>query len=327
MPTMQAVILRGIGDVVCDEVPLPEPGADKALVRMRMASICGTDLHYVYHGWPRNAYPMEPGEPGHEGVGVIVEPGASGLPEGALVLAVPNIWEARNFAEYQAVSPRFLLPLPEGRPLAELMMAQQLGTVIFAARKLPDMTGKTAIVIGQGSAGLFHNFYLRKLGAARIIAFEPNADRRAAGAALGADEALDATGAAAVDAALQLTDGQGAEVVVDAVGGHETLNQAVRMAKAEGHVHVFGLPTGFDPVPFDLSAYFLKRLDVRTIFGAQDEPELPSFRRALALIAEGEIDMAPYVTHTLPLDRAADAFQLAREPSGGALKVSLTMDG
>ena len=85
------------------------------------------------------------------------------------------------------------------------------------------------------------------------------------------------------------------------------------------------LPTGFDPVPFDLSAYFLKRLDLRTIFGAQDEPGLGAFREALRLIAEGEIDMSPYVTHALPLRQAADAFALAREPAGGALKVSLTM--
>ena len=325
MPMMQAAILRGLGDIVCDEVPAPEPDGTKAIVRMRMASICGTDLHYVYHGWPRNTYPMQPGEPGHEGVGVIVDPGETGLREDALVLTVPNIWEARNFAEYQAVSPRFLIELPQGRPLAELMMAQQLGTVIFAARKLPEMAGKTAVVIGQGSAGLFHDFYLRRLGASRIIAIEPNADRRAAGVALGVDEAIDITGDAAVDAVLRLTGGQGAEVVVDAVGGAETLGQAVRMAKAEGHVHVFGLPTGFDPVAFDLSAFFLKRLDVRTIFGAQDEQGLVSFRHALRLIAEGEIDMAPYVTHTLPLAQARDAFALAHEPTGGALKVSLTM--
>ena len=252
-------------------------------------------------------------------------PGATGLPEGALVLTVPNIWEARNFAEYQAVSPHFIIELPKGRPLAELMMAQQLGTVIFAANKLPEMTGKTAVVIGQGSAGLFHDFYLRRLGASRIITIEPNADRRVAGVVLGADDAIGLTGEAAVDAVMQLTDGQGAEVVVDAVGGHETLNQAIRMVKAEGHVHVFGLPTGFDPVPFDLSTYFLKRLDVRTIFGAQDEPGLVSFRQALRLIAEGEIDMSPYVTHTLPLERVWDAFELAHEPGGGALKVSLTM--
>lgn len=325
MSTMPAAVLRGLGDIVCDDVPVPEPSADRVLVRMRMASICGTDLHYVYYGWPRNEYPMAPGEPGHEGVGVVVDPGPTDLAEGALVLTVPNIWEARNFAGCQAVSPHFLVELPNDRPPAELMMAQQLGTVIFAARKLPDMTGKTAVVIGQGSAGLFHDFYLRRLGAERIISVEPNRDRREAGRALGVDEALDVTGARAIDAVLELTDGLGAEVVVDAVGGHETLNQAVQMAAAEGHVHVFGLPTGFDPVPFDISAFFLKRLDVRTIFGAQDEPGLSSFRQALDLIVRGEIDMAPYVTHVLPIDQVKDAFELAHEPTDGALKVSLSM--
>ncbi len=325
MPMMPAAILRGLRDIVCDEVPAPPPSSDKALVKMRMASICGTDLHYVYHGWPRNEYPMAPGEPGHEGVGVIADPGPTGLAEGTLVLTVPNIWEARNFAGYQAVSPHFLVELPDDRPPAELMMAQQLGTVIFAARKLPDMAGKTAVVIGQGSAGLFHDFYLRRLGAARVIAIEPNRDRREAGRALDVDDAIDVTGQRAVDAVLDLTGGAGTEVVVDAVGGAETLAQAVRMAKAEGHVHVFGLPTGFDPVPFDLSAFFLKRLDVRTIFGAQDEPGLASFRQALDLIVRGEIDMAPYVTHVLPIEQVGEAFELAHDPHDGALKVSLSM--
>ena len=325
MPMMPAAILRGLRDIVCDEVPIPNPGPDKVLVKMQMASICGTDLHYVYHGWPRNEYPMAPGEPGHEGVGVVVDPGPTALPEGALVLTVPNIWEARNFAGYQAVSPHFIVELPNDRPPAELMMAQQLGTVIFAARKLPDMTGKSAVVIGQGSAGLFHDFYLPRLGASRIIAIEPNRDRREAGRALDVDEAIDVTGQPAVDAVLELTGGKGVEVVVDAVGGHETLNQAVRMVQPEGHVHVFGLPTGFDLAPFDLSTYFLKRLDMRTIFGAQDEPGLRSFRQALDLIARGEIDMAPYVTHVLPIERVMDAFELAHEPRDGALKVSLTM--
>ena len=325
MATMQAAILRGLGDIVCDEVPRSEAGGDKVLVKMQMASICGTDLHYVYYGWPRNEYPMAPGEPGHEGVGVVEDPGPTSLREGVRVLTVPNIWEARNFAAYQAVSPHFIVELPDGRPVAELMMAQQLGTVIFAGRKLPPMTGKTVVVIGQGSAGLFHDFYLRRLGASRIIAIEPNADRRAEGVALGVDDAIDVTDEAAVDAVAQLTDGRGAEVVVDAVGGHETLDQAVRMAQAEGHVHVFGLPTGFGTRPFDLGAFFLKRLDIRTTFGAQDEEGLVSFRQALQLILDGEIDMAPYVTHTLPLAQVRDAFELAHEPQGGALKVSLTM--
>ena len=62
-----------------------------------------------------------------------------------------------------------------------------------------------------------------------------------------------------------------------------------------------------------------------TIFGAQDEPGLVSFKQALDLIVNEEIDMSPYVTHTLPIEQAMDAFNLARYPSGGALKVSISM--
>lgn len=325
MAKMPAAILRGLGDIECDEVDLPGAVEGKVLVKMEMASICGTDLHYVFHGWPRNKYPMNPGEPGHEGVGRVLDPGPTQLEEGTLVLTVPNIWEARNFAGYQWISPNFLLELPSDHPPAELMMAQQLGTVIFAAQKLPDMTGKTAVVIGQGSAGLFHDYYLRKLGAARIISIEPNADRRNAGISLNVDDAVDVIDESAVTAVLELTDGKGAEVVVDAVGGSDTLDQAIRIVKPEGHVHVFGLPTSFEKVPFDLGTFFLKRLDLRTIFGAQDETHLSSFRKALELIVKGDIDMSPYVTHTLSLENVKDAFALAHEPSDGALKVSLTM--
>ncbi len=325
MVKMQAAILRGLGEIVCDEVVLPDYSEGKVLVKMEMASICGTDLHYVYHGWPRNKYPMNPGEPGHEGIGKVLDPGPTKLKEGSLVLTVPNIWEARNFAEFQWISPAFLIELPNDRPPAELMMAQQLGTVIFAARKLPLLTGKTAVVIGQGSAGLFHDYYLRKLGAARLIAIEPNADRRNAGINLKVDEAIDVIGNSAVDAVLDLTRGEGAEVIIDAVGGADTLDQALRMVKPEGHIHVFGLPTSFEKIPFDLGTYFLKRLDMRTIFGAQDEPNLSSFRKALKFITEGDIDMSPYVTHTSPISKVKEAFELAHEPNKGALKVSLTM--
>ena len=322
---MKAAVVAGLGDIQCREVPVPEAGPDQALVRMSMASICGTDLHYVYAGWPRDNWPLEPGEPGHEGVGVIEDPGATGFAEGQLVLTVPNIWEARNFAEHQAVSSHFLLPAPDGIELAHLMMAQQLGTVIFAARKLPRLSGETVVVIGQGSAGLFHDFWLRRMGAGRVITIEPNKGRREAGGMFDVDDALDVTGRAAVDAVLGLTGGRGADLVVDCVGGHDTLNQAVDMTRPDGNVHVFGLPTSHQATPFNLGAFFLKRLTVSTTFGAQDEPGLTAFREALDVIAREEIDMSTFVTDMFSIEEVADAFALAHEPSGGALKVSLRM--
>lgn len=326
MPLMPAVVVNGIADVEIKEVPVPKPEKGKVLVKMAMASICGTDLHYVFHGWPKNSYPLEPGEPGHEGIGRVIDGGETEFQEGELVLTVPNIWQARNFAGYQLIYPHFLVRLPEGPNPSHLLMAQQLGTVIFAARKLPSVEGKTVVVLGQGSAGLFHDFWLRRAGASRIIVVEPNDDRRSASLALDVDDAVQVTGSDAVDAVAELIGANGADIVVDAVGGVETLNQSVAMLRPEGHLHLFGLPTTHDLVGFDLGAFFLKRLDMGTIFGAQDEPGLVSFKQALDLIVNEEIDMSPYVTHTLPIEQAMDAFNLARYPRDGALKVSISME-
>ena len=326
MSTMKAAVLEGLSDINCREVQAPEPETGRVLVRMLMSSICGTDLHYVYHGWPRNNWPLPPGSPGHEGVGIVIDNGGTDFTVGQRVLTVPNIWEARNFAEVQLVSAHFLIPLPENIEVAHLLMAQQLGTVIFAARELPALNGGTVAVLGQGSAGLFHDFWLKRIGAERVITVEPNEDRRAAGNIFGVDDGIDVTGEPAVKAVLELTDGAGADLIVDAVGGNVTLNQAVKMAKANGHIHIFGLPTTHELVPVDLGAIFLKRLNLTSTFGAQDEPGLTAFREALGLIERGEIDMAPFVTHVFPLEQAKDAFTLAHEPSDGALKVSLSME-
>ena len=326
MATMKAVRILEKQEVICDKVLVPEIVKGKVLVKMHMASICGTDLHYVYDGWPRNNYPMEPGEPGHEGIGTIVDPGGSGFAEGDLVLTVPNIWQARNFADFQAISPEFLIKLESDKPPEQLMMAQQLGTVIFASRKLPDINGKSVVILGQGSAGIFHTYYLQALGASTISIVEPNQARRNAGVAMGANHAIDRTGRGAVEAVADLTNGKGVDLVIDAVGGHDTLNQAIEMVRPEGYVHVFGLPGSSELSPFDLGSFVLKHLDMGTLFGAQDEPGLASFKEALRLINEGLIDMAPFVTHIFPIEKTREAFDLAKNPTDGALKVSLRME-
>ena len=323
---MKAAIIRSKGNIVCDEVSSPEVTNGKLLVKMDMASICGTDLHYIYDGWPRDNYPLEPGEPGHEGIGTVVDPGKSNFLEGDSVLTVPNIWQARNFADLQIISPEFLVKLEGDKPPEQLMMAQQLGTVIFAAKRLPELQGKTVVILGQGSAGVFHTYYLRSLGASKIIIVEPNKARRKAGVTMGSDVAIDVIGDAAISAVLEITNGKGADVLVDAVGGHETLNQAIQMVKPEGYVHVFGLPGTADFTPFDLGSFVLKHLKMGSLFGAQDEPELSSFKQALLLINNNLIDMAPFVTHIFPLEEVEEAVALAKNPSDGALKVSLKMN-
>ena len=257
MAMMAAAVATGLRRVECQEVEAPRAERGKVLVRTGLASICGSDLHVVYLGWNVTAFPLPHGHPGHEGVGEVVDGGDSGFVAGEQVLTVPRVWLARTFAEFQLIEPESLLRLPEGPPASHLLMAQQLGTVMHGCRRLPPLSGKTVAVLGQGSAGLFHDFVLRRLGAERIIAVEPVPERLAAGVRLGVDETIDVTGDAATDALMKLTGGLGADVVIEAVGSVETLNQAMAMARVSGHVAVFGLPPTIDRVPLHLESAVL----------------------------------------------------------------------
>ena len=324
MTMMPAALATALTKIQCDEIPIPSMEPGKVLVKTSMGSICGSDLHIVYMGWNAHEFPLEHGYPGHEGVGEVVDPGDSEFQEGDLVLTAPNIWSSKVFAGYQIIDPKFLLKLPTDVPPEHLLMVQQLGTVVFAARKLPPLLGKTVVVLGQGSVGLFHDFMLRRLGAHRIIAVEPVGPRLEAGRRMGVDVAIDVTGQRATDAVMDLTNGEGADVVIEGVGSVETLNQTLKMVKPLGTIAVFGLPPTMERVPFDWDTFFRKRLDIYTTFGAQDEPGLPAFQLATDFITKGEIDMAPFVTHTFPIEKIQAAFDLAYSKEDGALKVSLT---
>ena len=324
MPTMPASVATALREVRCEEIAAPAPAPGKVLVRSTLASICGSDLHVVYMGWNVHRFPLPHGHPGHEAVGEVVDGGGTEFVPGESVLTVPRIWDAKAFAGYQLIGPEQLVRLPNSAPVAHLLMAQQLGTVVYGCKRLPPLLGQTVAVIGQGSVGLFHDFMLRRLGANRIIAIEPVPERLAAGRDMGIDEAVDVTGDGATEAVLELTGGRGADVVVEAVGSVETLNQSLKLARPGGRIAVFGLPSTMDPVPFDWDTFFRKSLYMHTVHGAQDEPGLPDFHLAVDLITRGEIDMAPFVTHRFPISRVQEAFDLAYTKGDGALKVSLT---
>lgn len=324
--TMLAMQAADRQDVRIVEIPIPTPSEGQALVKMELASICGSDLHIVDYGWLVDEYPLRPGYPGHEGIGTIVNANGAGLGEGDRVLVTPAIWDSLCFAEYQALGTNFLtvLPTASSQKPDHLLMAQQLGTVIFAAKRLPNLLGQTCVVMGQGSAGLFWNFVLKRLGAGRVIAIEPIAHRLSVGAGFGSDERIGDTFAAATRAVLKLT-GEGADVVVEAIGTKETHAHALELVRPDGQVVWFGVPQSADLIPFNFDLFFRKRISAYSPLGAQDETELSSFRQALNWIDDGVIDMSEIVTHTFPLARIDEAFKVARERANDAIKIIVTM--
>ena len=161
-------------------------------------------------------------------------------------------------------------------------MAQQLGTVVFAARQHPwDVAGRTVAVIGQGSAGLFWTWSLKRAGAARVIVADRSPSRLAASASFGADVLVDARADDLTEAVMDLTGGEGADFVVEAVGRRETLLQSIGLCRTGGQLFWFGLPDTNDPVPIDFRLFFRRKLTAFSTYGAQGEPGLVSFRLAL----------------------------------------------
>lgn len=319
---MKAARWVDAGRVVCADAPVPAAADGEILVRTAYASICGSDLHAVFGRAPGQDAPL--GYPGHESVGEVVESRCAGFDPGDVVLTVPHAAAGRCLAEYQALPGAACIRLPAEPPLDHLLMAQQLGTVVFALRRHPlDLVGKDVAIIGQGSAGAFFTFLLKQAGARSVMVSDKSPARLAYSRQLGADIAIEAGSGDLRAAVLEATGGRGADIVVEAVGSREANAASIELAAPGATVIWFGLPEGEQPYSFAFGEFFRRRLTAYSIFGAQGEPGLVSFRHAVHLIEQGAIDVAPLLSHMLPIDTVERAFHLAHDQGDNALKVSI----
>jgi L-iditol 2-dehydrogenase len=322
VPSMKAARWVGLGRVECEDVPVPAVADGEVLVRTVYASICGSDLHEVFFETPPPSMPA--GHPGHESVGEVVESRCPGLVPGDCVLTVPHAADGRCLAEFQALPGSACVRLPATGELSHLLMAQQLGTVIYALRRYPvDLVGRDVVVIGQGSAGAFFTFLLKRAGAARVLVSDRSRVRLAYSRKLGADLVVDASTGDFRSAVMEATDGQGTALVVEAVGSRETFPLSLELAAPGATLVWFGLPEGGGDYPFSFPQFFRRGLTAYSNFGAQGEPGLGSFRYAVRLIADRAIDVAPLLSHMLPIEKVDEAFRIAHDRADNALKVSI----
>jgi L-iditol 2-dehydrogenase len=315
---VRAVRSPGVGRVEIIEVPEPLLRPGHAVVRIEQVALCGSDLRRLYHPRPEDL-PLPVGAPGHELVGTIeAVDGSDTLRAGqrALVLAP----QENSMMERVAAPLDCVLPLLPGRPALEQLMAQQLGTVLYASRFLPPMTGRTAAVIGQGSAGLHWNRVLRRLGAARVVALDLTQARVAAARRFGATHAVCNAQGDAVAAVREVNGGELPDLVVEACGEPSGINLAIEMVRVGGRIQFFGVPHA-RTFPLNYGTLFRKYCTTHSTGGSTFEPDKGHFRLALELIASAEIDVAGMVTHRLPFDRVAEAYELARSRDDGAIKV------
>lgn len=333
---MRAVVYEGVGRVAVAEVADPElllP--DDAIVRVRLAAICGSDLHFL-HG----KAPLEPGEGiGHEAVGVVeaVGPDVRRFRVGdrvavSFVIACGACWfcarrqtqlceDFRNLGAgifggglggAQAELLRVphadvnLLALPQGlEDERAVFLGDVLATGVYAAGLGEVGPGDAVAVVGAGPVGFFAAQAARARGADPVLVLDRLPDRLALAERLGA-EPVDVEARNPQMAVARRTGDRGADVVIEAVGHPSAFETALDVVRRGGRVVVVGMYAG-EQVEAPLGVWWARALDVRF---AGICPVHAWWERALEELLTGRIDPAPLVSHRLPLEEAPLGYEL-----------------
>ncbi|MBI1299653.1 zinc-binding dehydrogenase [bacterium] len=319
---MRASQYSAPGQVTLVDVPEPTLSPGQVAVRIQHVAICGSDLHTLYDSAPAN-YPFPPGVSGHECTGIVEESLCESAKPGTPVLLIPP--HANALAESVVTDPRYLIPLPEGLAADRAVLAQQLGTVIFCCRRIESVLDKTVVVLGQGPAGLLFTALLYRMGAKKVIALDLVDHRLEVAQQLGAAHTVNLQREDPVETVHALTEGQMADLVVEAVGKEETFNLAPELARVNGELALFGIPKR-PQMMMPMEAFLRRQLRTVTSVNTQGEPGYRSFRLALDMIAQKRIDTDALISHRLPFNEVVKGFSLAETKADGAVKVILNLD-
>jgi 2-desacetyl-2-hydroxyethyl bacteriochlorophyllide A dehydrogenase len=313
-------------------VPPPGPGQVR-VVALASAISHGTEL-LVYRGEVEPTLPLDlptlagsfalPIKYGYASVGRVrdVGPEVDQLAPGDLVFALHP---------HQSVylTPAHLITrLPAGLVPELGLFFANAETALNIAHDAAPRLGETAVVCGQGVVGLLVAQTLRRAGCARVLAVEPNPERRALALALGADAVL-APGPELADMVRAHNHGRLADLVVEVSGSPPALQGAIEAVMDEGTVVVASW-YGRKPVSLELGARFHRgRIRLRSSQVGRLAPETwPRWdhRRRSAAVAAllPQLALAPLISHRLPFARAAEGYALAA--SGAACQVVLTYD-
>jgi L-iditol 2-dehydrogenase len=227
-----------------------------------------------------------------------------------------------TYAEYVRIPERIVqkntLQIPEGVVLDEVASLEPLACVVHGwdlTRSFP--AGGTAVIIGGGPIGLLHSQLARLNGASQVALCDVVQERLSEAKGVGVDITINSTTENLSARVLELTNGRGADIVVEAVGRRETWELAPKLVRKGGTVLLFGgCPSGTETL-FEADKIHYGELRIQGSF--HHTPA--AVERAFRLIVSGKVSIKPLISHEMPLDRAEEALQLMG--SGKALKVAL----
>jgi alcohol dehydrogenase len=326
---MKGVVYHGPEDFKVEDVP--DPGLlleGDALLRVTRTAICGTDLHF-WHGEP---LPFTGFTLGHEFMG-IVEDAGSGVQrfrKGDRVLSSCTIGCGTcgmcSRGQYGGCSEttRIAGPLTNvfGNPALPggqaLFLTDILPTGYMGADLAEVSPGDVVVVFGCGPVGVFAQRCAALFGAAAVVAVDLDDQRLERARARGCVTVNPESGNL-LETVQGLTDGRGADAVIEAVGRSELVLSAVEVARPGARIAVMGVISD-EPLELPyMQGMFAKSLTVRSGV-VTPQTYIP---RLLPLVEQGRLDPTEIITHRLPLDDAIDGYRTFASHSDNVLKVVL----
>jgi len=335
---MRAQILRGAGDLVRGDSPVPAPAPDQVLLRVSHSGICGTDLK-IFSGSMPAPYPIIMG---HEIAGELIS-GSHGAPlqPGQRVVVDPvlycgecnhcragrtNLCPHRGiigrevnggFADYLVAPASHVYPLPESIDDRTAPLIQVLTTCLHAQRRAGVGAGQSVAVAGLGVSGQLHVQLAKARGAYPVIGISRSAWKRQLAEELGADITV-TPGKESIEVTSMATNGQGADVVIECTGVLGSMADSIAIVRPGGTVLLFGIYTATEgALPF-YQLYFKEP----TLMSARAATSR-DFPESIDLVAQGAVRLSPLVTQVLPLSELGQALEMLSNDVDGRMKIIL----
>ncbi|MBM3187703.1 MAG: zinc-binding dehydrogenase [Chloroflexi bacterium] len=343
--TMKAVRVYGPGDYRLEEVPVPQPGPGEVLVRVLATGICASDVK-THHGarvWGSDEiapYIEAPVTPGHEFVGEVVALGEGAgskygleLGDHAVSEQIIPCWECRfcrrgqywmcqqhdiygfkrgraegSWAEYMLFPAKAInYRVPKDIPAHQAALIEPLGCGIHAVQRGDIELGDVVAIAGMGPIGLCMLQVARMQGPGTLIALDMKPKRLELARRLGADLAIDVSQGNAVQRVLDLTDGYGCDVYIEATGAGPAVSQGLQMVRKLGTFVEFSVHAG--PVAIDWSVIGdVKELNIH---GSHLSPY--TYPLAIEYLRSGAVDGEALVSHRLPLEEFERGLAIASQ--------------
>jgi len=348
---MKALVLEAPGRYSVRVVDTPKPGPYEVLVRVRAVAICGSDPPLLTGKFAGGKYPLfYPMIPGHEWAGEVVAlgPGVTEFKVGDRVAGEAhkgcgmcdmckrgryNLCENFGnmekghrwygfiangaYAQYEVYHVKAIHRIPDSMSFEEGAMVDTTAIALHGLKRAGVPPGGTVVIIGPGPVGLCALQCAKALGAGRVIVVGRGhggrSNRMRVARELGG-ELVDIEVEDPVERVLQLTNGRGADLVVECSGSEEACSWTIDMVRKGGSVVLIG--NYKEPVKYLMGKVVFNEI---TIYGSRGNPNASD--EAINLIASGKVNVKKLITHVFPLDEFDKALETFVKRLEGAIKV------